>query len=1052
MANYNLGTVQGEIRIDYDGKGVKEAQADVKAAAKQLEREKLQLKLGADRKQLTADIAAATADLAKWAAMEPTAEVNIEIEKARTRLIALEAQAAKLDNQRIVLQVEIDNGRLDAAANKMLATFAGARKRISEFGGDVRNTRDAVEGLGNTMSAASKIVFLAGAATQLGTLVAALAPATGALLVVPAAGLAIAAAFGVVKMATAGMGDAFSAVAEGDAKKLNEAMAKLSPEAQEVVRQYAAMKPQLDGLKLGVQNKFWEGQAEILGQLGATYLPMMQTQLTSLAGTMGSMVQQSAKALMAPETVTALNAVLTGTNDLFRELGSAPGDFLAGLIQVGSVGAQYLGLAGEKAGSLAMQFRNWTASAEGQQQINEWIRQGWTVLTQLYNILVNVGKIAMGLFQPLAADGQSLLQTLVALTAQAAAWVASAEGQQTIANIWSMLSVVGGALLTVISTIAPIIQALASWFASLPAPVQSVIGSFIAWSTVIGLILAKTAPLIAFFIQIAPLIARLGPLLTGLATAFRVVMTVFRALTMLMMTNPWILLIAAVIALVAIIIANWDTIWAYLQGIWASITAAWNTFVSFLTSTGSSVWQTISAAWTAAISAISSFFSGVWAGVTAVWTSFIATLMAAGSNVWTVISGIWTAVIGGIVAYFSTVWTVVSTIWSALISTILAIGSAVWETIKTIWFAAILTIWALLTGKFDLLGQIWTTLIEKIKAIGSNLWNTISGIWSGAISTIVSTVTNFVSNVVSAISNFVSRAVSFFTNLGSQIVSSVSNWVSNVISRVSSFASSVGAAISNFASQAVARISQFVSQAISFFSNLASQGPSRISAMVSSIISYVGNLASQFVARVSAMAGQVVARMSALAGQIVSAIASLPGRMVALGSSIIQGIISGISGAAGRLFSYLGGLATQALNAAKAAFGINSPSKLFRDAIGASIPEGVEVGVDANVGGMLASVSSLAEQAQKAALDALSRPELARVGALVGANAAGASGTMLGASTASAIAPPSPSGAMQIGNLTVNVKGIVDPNDPVAWRRFGEEVRELIMDVEDSYK
>ena len=1052
IANYNLGTVQGEIKIDYDSAGVREAQADVKAAAKQLEREKLQLKLGADRTQLTKDIALATAELEKWSAMEPTAEVNVEVDKARVRLIGLEAQLAKLDRQRIEVQIDIDNDRLEQGSKKLLNTFSNLRSRVSQFGGDVRNTKEAVSSLGESLSAASRVVFLASAISQLGVFVAALAPAAGALFALPAAGFAAAAAFGVVKLATSGMGDAFKAVADGDAKKLSEAMAKLAPEAQQVVREYQALKPQLDGLKLDVQNKFWEGQAEILGQLGATYLPMLRAQLSTLAGTLGSMASQSAQALMAPETVAALNNVLTGTNDLFRELGSAPGDFLAGLIQIGSVGAQYLGLVGETLGSLAFQFKEWASSAEGQTQINNWIKQGWQVLTDLYYILVNIAGIAVGIFRPLAADGQALLPTIRALVTEAQNWVNSAEGQQTIANVWALLKTVGGGLLTVVQTLGPVIQTLVSWFAALPAPVQSVIGGFIGWATVIGLILTKTAPLIAFFIQLPGIIKNIGTAFNMLRTAISVTIGVFRGLMTLMMANPWVLLIAAVIALVAIIIYNWDTIKSYLTTAWNFILSAWNAFVSVLSSVGTSIWSTISSAWNSAISGITSFFSSAWAIVTSVWTTVTSTLLSVGSSVWGVISGIWNSVISGIVSFFSTAWTVVTTVFQAVVDTILAIGSGVWETIKTIWFAAILTIWALLTGQFDLLGTIWRTLIDKLIAIGSAVWNTISGIWSGALSTIVSTVTSFASNVGSAIANLVSKSISFFVNLGTQIVTSVANWVSNVISKVSSFASSVGSAISNFVSSAVAKISQFVSQAISFFSNLASQGPSRISAMVSSIISFIGNMASQFVSRVSSMAGQVVSRMGALAGQIVSAIASLPGRMVSLGSSIIQGIISGISGAAGRLFSYLGGLATQALNAAKAAFGINSPSKLFRDTIGESIPEGIEVGVGANVGGMLSAVNDLAGMAQKAASDALSRPELARVGSLVGAGVASASGTSLGASTAAAIAPATSGVPMQIGNLTVNVKGIVDPNDPVAWRRFGEEVRELIMDVEDSYK
>jgi len=657
--------------------------------------------------------------------MEPTAEVNAEITKARTNILAIEAQLAKLDRQRIELQIDIDNDRLEASANRMLGLFSGLRGRVSDFGSDVRNTSDAVSGLGNSMSAASKVVFLAGAVSQLGVFVAALAPAVGALAVVPAVGLAVAAAFGVVKIATSGMGDAFSAVAEGDAKKLEEAMKKLSPEAQAVVREYAKMKPALDALKMDVQNAFWKDQAQTLAQLGGAYLPMVRERLTAIASVMGSMVQQSAKALMAPETVQALNTVLTGTESLFRELGSAPGDFLSGLINMASVGAQYLGLVGETLGSLAMRFNNWTKSAEGQATINRWIQEGWRVLTQLYDILVNIGSIAVGLFAPLMSDGQGLLTTLVQMTAAAAAWVNSAQGQETIAAIWSSLRTIATALFSAIGLIVGVVAQLLVWFSQLPGPVQSVIAQFLAWGTIIGLVLAKAAPLIGFLIQIGPLIAKLGPLLTGLATAFRTVMTVFRALSLLMMTNPWVLLIVAVVALVMAIIQNWDTIKSYLSAAWAFILAAWNAFVGVLSSTGSSVWSTISAAWTSAITTLSSFFSSVWNGAKSVWQTVTSFFTSVGSTVWSTISAAWTSAIGALTAYFSTVWTVVTTVFQAFISTILAIGSAVWDIIKTIWQAAILTIWAVLTGQWSLLGTIWSTFISKILAIGGKLWDTI---------------------------------------------------------------------------------------------------------------------------------------------------------------------------------------------------------------------------------------------------------------------------------------------------------------------------------------
>lgn len=1053
MANYNLGSVTGEIRLDYDGRGTKEAQADIKATAAQLEREKLQLKLGLDEKELRSGVASARAELEKLSSMEVNPEVQLEIDKAQANLIRMEAELASLSNKRIKLQIDIDTDRLKSAGADTDKFFTNIRSRVADFGSDVRNTRSAVEGLGGVMSSLAKPVFFASLASSAGTAVAAVIPLLGTIGLLPAVAFAAAGAFAAVKIGTAGMGDAFKAVASGDAKALAEAMKKLSPEAQGVVKAYQSLKPALDDLKLGVQDSLFQNLGSTISAVGSQYVPILGKGLGNIALSLNDVAQGLASTLQQAETADDLGVIFDNTSGFISNASSALGNFLGFLLRVAAIASSFLPQMGTSVAGIAEQLRDWSVSAEGTAKLSEWIAKGVQAFTDLYYILVNVGEIVVGIFKPLQADGQGALGVVRELAAATANWVLSAEGQQTIAAVWQLLSVVGGQLVSVIRTIAPILGTLVQWFAALPAPVQAIIGSFIGWATVIGLILTKAAPLIAFFIQLGPLLTKLPGLITAVSGAFTTVMGIFSRLIAVFAANPWILLIAAVIALAYIIYSNWDAISAYLTGVWTRLVSFFSTTGESFKTIGTAIWSVISAAWTAAINGIVSFFSGVWAGVTSLWSTVISTLTSVGTPIWTTISTAWSNAISGIVSFLSGYWTIISTAFMALVNTVIAIGSAVWETIKTLWYAAVLTIYALLTGQFDLIGQIWSTLISKILAIGSTLWAQISGIWSGALATIIGVISGWVSSVIASISSLVSRVVAFFTQLGTSIVTSVSNWASQAIARVSAFASSIVASVSAFAASIPARISAMVASVISFFSNMATQGPSRVSQMVSSIISYVGNLASQFVSSISGMAGRAVAAIGTMAGQMLSALASLPGRMASLGASIISGIISGISGAAGRLFSYLGGLATQALNSAKAAFGINSPSKLFRDNIGNSIPEGIQVGIIQSAKLATDQAAALAGQTSQAALNGLNVDQTQRVGALVGAMTSDTSTAMLGASTA-AVASGATSNArtMTIGTLELNVQGIVDPTDPVSWRRFGEEVRELIKDVEDSYK
>lgn len=68
-----------------------------------------------------------------------------------------------------------------------------------------------------------------------------------------------------------------------------------------------------------------------------------------------------------------------------------------------------------------------------------------------------------------------------------------------------------------------------------------------------------------------------------------------------------------------------------------------------------------------------------------------------------------------------------------------------------------------------------------------------------------------------------------------------------------------------------------------------------------------------------------------------------------LGIELVNGIINGIWEKASALWDTLKSLASSALQSAKAALGIGSPSKLFADSVGRWIPPGIAVGIEDNM-------------------------------------------------------------------------------------------------------
>lgn len=261
--------------------------------------------------------------------------------------------------------------------------------------------------------------------------------------------------------------------------------------------------------------------------------------------------------------------------------------------------------------------------------------------------------------------------------------------------------------------------------------------------------------------------------------------------------------------------------------------------------------------------------------------------------------------------------------------------------------------------------QFWINLWETIKTAAVNAWNTIGTFFTTTVPQWISNIGTWFSQLPETIwywlcfavayavlwvgqmaqkayeagSKFVQNAITFIQ----QLPGKVWTWLVNTISRVGSWATQM-------ASKAQQAGSKFLHSVITFIQQL----PGRVWSFLTSTISRVISFATQF-AQKGTQAAQT------FKNNIINGISSLPSRMVSIGSNIIHGIISGIMGAAGSLFSTMQNIASNALNAARSALGIHSPSTVFRDMVGKMIPAGVTVGIEANAGKTIQAIKDYAK-------------------------------------------------------------------------------------------
>ena len=81
-----------------------------------------------------------------------------------------------------------------------------------------------------------------------------------------------------------------------------------------------------------------------------------------------------------------------------------------------------------------------------------------------------------------------------------------------------------------------------------------------------------------------------------------------------------------------------------------------------------------------------------------------------------------------------------------------------------------------------------------------------------------------------------------------------------------------------------------------------------------------------------------------------------------VGKAIVDGLVNGLMGAGHLLWDAAKGLAKNALDGAKKALHIGSPSKVFRDEVGKMIPAGMALGIDDGTGEVEDSMDSLTDR------------------------------------------------------------------------------------------
>lgn len=289
--------------------------------------------------------------------------------------------------------------------------------------------------------------------------------------------------------------------------------------------------------------------------------------------------------------------------------------------------------------------------------------------------------------------------------------------------------------------------------------------------------------------------------------------------------------------------------------------------------------------------------------------------------------------------YLTTAWQAIKATAVAIWQGLAAFLSGLWENIKTVVFTA----WEAIKAIFAPAIEFIKNLIIVFAAVLLTIWQGISAavmwVWNGivafltpiitTITTVISTGIEFVRGIWASVWGWVA---SFFTAIWNNLVA----FFTPIINRIRSIIAAVTGAIRGIWASVWGWVSSFFS---GVWNNL------------------VG-FASGAISRLAGVLGRI---RSAVWG----AVSGAGSWLVQTGRNIITGLWRGISGAIGWLRSLVSNALGSIVSWAKSKLGIHSPSRVFRDQVGAMISEGIAVGITTRISSARGAMSDLVDGAQE---------------------------------------------------------------------------------------
>jgi phage-related protein len=771
----------------------------------------------------------------------------------------------------------------------------------------------AVGGLGALPSAISAVTAAVGGAIHIGGSLAALAPAgIGALVLT----------IGTLKTAFSGLGAALKAGLTGDMEAFAKATKDMAPAMQEAVKGLVALNPLIKDLKRNVQQNFWSQFVNDIRPVATTYLPMISAVMGTIAKGFGGAADSVLKFLQGSSTIAGMSQAFRDIGDSVTNITGGLGPLVQAFLTLFQVGAGFL--PGLTAGfdQLATKFAAFTSNAAADGSLQRWISGGLSLIGDLGVALGNLVGIFRSIGQAVPSGG-GIFAGLAGLLDMVNKFFKTLQGQAVLNSFFAKLQALGTIVINLVSAALPglltLSDALITGLGFL-APIATTVGQALgAVATAIAPILPTLGKLLGVVLTLAggvlqALAGELGPLIglwaqlaSGLADRLMPVLTEMISQGLPLAIELGKALADAFAPLVPVILQIAGAVGDELMKELPQFLDISRQMLPVITD----VAKQIGGALLDAFTRLAPYIPGlveVFLILLRVFMTFITFIDGTVFRVFGFLIYLMIEVGSAVLAFLLQVYKLPGIIASA--------AAAVWGFVT----GAASAFYGWIVNVVNWLQQLPGKILSALVAFPGILLNFLVGTLSKAAYAVGFFVGAIIRFFIDAPGK-IWQALQALPGLLASVFTAAWNWVKNITS-------SAASAVVGFALSLPGRVRSAVSSLISMLGGVA--------------ISAWNGARNGFINGVNA----VVALARSLPGRIKSALSGAGGWLIGVGEDIVRGLGRGIENMLGWVRDKAKEIANSAIDGAKRALGIGSPSKVFRDEVGAWIPPGMQAGVE----------------------------------------------------------------------------------------------------------